>query len=528
MRLVYALQFRIAAPTGVIGVSLPEMIKTDVSGWIQEWYKQRQGLDLSVPTISQVVTPLPLHSVETAYAAATGSGAVHQAVTWRYPAEPDDRLLWESRCEWASTGGDTEFSFLLRIASREFLVAPPHFDIRRPRIVRSIVQKYRCFSGGHDLSLLPQRVRIENLDALLEILRSKERRLPIVLFSVDPYSDKTLADPGDAQDKLVGLAHVSVLGDKWTSFALTDRLGKPYSCFNGAIRIYWPGFDTASDPFEHPILLPDRIKAIQADGRLVSDHLLRWFAPASTLRFAYGPITRDAIAAVQADRQAEIDALREKAQAAGDYGELLKLADEEIADLKRRNEELTRRLWDVESELATAKANVAALSIVQASEPAPAASVAAPEPDVRSVRAAVDLAAKRFTDTLIFMKSAFESADDSPYGQPDKVLQALEAMDDVCKSWRESIQRKQSMGPLENAFASRGFTYKSKESMTSTGKWGEEYTALYEGARMSVEPHLALGKGGPETCLRIHFFKDEEEGRFVVAHVGRHKTNIKA
>jgi len=157
MRLVYAMQFRVAPLTGVGDVDLPNRLKADVVVWIGEWYRQRQGLNISLPTTTQIVTPLPLHTIDVAYSVPSVSGAGHYAVTWRYPAEPDDRLLWESRCEWATICGDTEFSFLLRLASREFLVAPPAFEIRRPRIVRTIVQKYRCHSGGHEVSLLPCR-----------------------------------------------------------------------------------------------------------------------------------------------------------------------------------------------------------------------------------------------------------------------------------------------------------------------------------------------------------------------------------
>jgi hypothetical protein len=122
MRLVYAMQFRVAPLTGVGDVDLPNRLKADVVGWIGEWYRQRQGLNISLPTTTQIVTPLPLHTIDVAYSVPSVSGAGHYAVTWRYPAEPDDRLLWESRCEWATICGDTEFSFLLRLASREFLV----------------------------------------------------------------------------------------------------------------------------------------------------------------------------------------------------------------------------------------------------------------------------------------------------------------------------------------------------------------------------------------------------------------------
>jgi hypothetical protein len=64
--------------------------------------------------------------------------------------------------------------------------------------------------------------------------------------------------------------------------------------------------------------------------------------------------------------------------------------------------------------------------------------------------------------------------------------------------------------------------------MTSRGKWSEEYETTFNGHRVSIEPHLALGKGGPDTCLRIHLNVDEDRERFVIAHVGRHKTNTSA
>src|SRR6266567_5670737 len=33
----------------------------------------------------------------------------------------------------------------------------------------------------------------------------------------------------------------------------------------------------------------------------------------------------------------------------------------------------------------------------------------------------------------------------------------------------------------------------------------------------AIEQHLAIGKGGPDTCLRIHFYTDDEQGKYVVA-----------
>ncbi len=47
------------------------------------------------------------------------------------------------------------------------------------------------------------------------------------------------------------------------------------------------------------------------------------------------------------------------------------------------------------------------------------------------------------------------------------------------------------------------------------------------GMRSGLNP-TNTSPGGPEACLRIHFFIDDEASKFVVAHVGRHKTNTKS
>ena len=111
--------------------------------------------------------------------------------------------------------------------------------------------------------------------------------------------------------------------------------------------------------------------------------------------------------------------------------------------------------------------------------------------------------------------------------QYKKVYQALLAIHEVCLAWRQSRKSKTPMGTFEQAFRAKGFVYKSRESMTSTGKWAEEYEIFYRNERVSIEPHVALGKGGPDTCPRIHFYVDEQEDRFIIAHVGRHKTNTR-
>jgi len=148
----------------------------------------------------------------------------------------------------------------------------------------------------------------------------------------------------------------------------------------------------------------------------------------------------------------------------------------------------------------------------------------------RTVADAVTHAKENFLGTLVFLRSTLISAAKSPYTHPDKVYEAFAAMDRIIKRMRAASKNKKGVGHLETVFAQEGFHYHAHESQTTTGKWKEEYFIHWQGVKVSIEPHLALGKKGPENCCRIHFFAQDsgkETVRFVVAHCGRHKTNTR-
>jgi hypothetical protein len=63
--------------------------------------------------------------------------------------------------------------------------------------------------------------------------------------------------------------------------------------------------------------------------------------------------------------------------------------------------------------------------------------------------------------------------------------------------------------------------------MTTMGMWGEGRSLTYSGKVYVMEKHLAVGVGDPSNLLHIHFIVDEDDGRFVVGHCGRHLTNTK-
>ena len=78
------------------------------------------------------------------------------------------------------------------------------------------------------------------------------------------------------------------------------------------------------------------------------------------------------------------------------------------------------------------------------------------------------------------------------------------------------------------SFAEKGFEYKDNVSMTALGKWGDEYFHYWKKRKILFKRHITIGAKQPDKCLSVHFEKDDDDRKIIIAHVGRHKTNTKS
>jgi len=525
MRLLYATQFEVASLDNSMLPAKREDVLNVVSSWIAEWYLSRKNVQIDFPRVTASLSPAPGHDLAVSASLAKNQNVSHTVISWSYPDENEGNLFWNSRIELAEFRELTEFSFQLQFDSIQYVIAPVEFTLRRPRIIGAMLRQFNCTCGDTRLSNEPREVTAVGMAEFIQGIESSRRRLPIILVSRTANSERFLVDPGQLAEQLAGIAETYYLMDKWAAFALSNSIGEAYRCFNGAVRVYWPDFDSAGDPFA-PIYLSDKIN--QLNGRL-GDTLFRKLAGISAFRYATGPVITDAVELLDNERRAELEEVKAAARDRGDLDELLALADRENVQLSYQNRRLQQENESLKASLALARENFRVMSYAAAAteEEADSSETSQEESAIgpRSVGDAVLAAKTDFADTLTFLDSALDSAMDSPFEQPRKAYQAFLAMQEVCFGWRESLRTGKSVGSFEQAFEKKGFEYKPRESVTSKGKWGEEYEALYDGRKVSIEPHLALGKGGPKTCLRIHFYVDREKERFVIAHAGRHKTN---
>jgi hypothetical protein len=521
-------QFEIVPRGAATSGEVSKEVLQTVASWVAEWYLRRKTTSIQIPVDGGTVQPRENHEITVARSLSSDGHVSRSTVTWSYPDDNDGNLLWHSKCELSEFSGLLEFSLQLLLDSTQFYIAPVEFNLGRPRVIATLLRQFECIHGDTRLSLEPSGLTAQGVpDFLHKRLYSNRRRLPIVLVSRTTVSDKWLVDPGELADRLAGIAEVCVLDDKWAAYALSNEIGKLYSCYNGAVRIYWPDFDPSKASYS-PIYLPARIHVL---GAKLAGTLFRQLSAISTFRYVPGPVATDATEYLHEQQRKEMEEIRRAAQERGDYAELLDLADRETAALKKQVADARQENESLRASLQLSQENLQSVWRAQEDRRVAAPVELAPEEEEfepASIEEAVRAAEDQFKETLEFRESAFESARECPFKQPKKVYQALLAMHEVCQAWRQSRKTRTPMGSPDQSFANKGFEYKPRESMTSKGKWGAEYEMWYKGHRVSVEQHLALGKGGPDTCLRIHFYSDESTGKYVIAHVGRHKTNTKS
>jgi outer membrane murein-binding lipoprotein Lpp len=144
-------------------------------------------------------------------------------------------------------------------------IMPVSVDARCPRIVRELLSLPGPWY--HGTSRLRQRLLVNGFDAgegLAAEIAHSSRTVPLIVVStyggnlVLPDLDTKLAHD------LAGLANVVVV-DQDGSWALTDNLGATFSCYWGAVRLYWPHFSMKQDRLVHPLWTRERLHSAGED-----------------------------------------------------------------------------------------------------------------------------------------------------------------------------------------------------------------------------------------------------------------------
>jgi len=495
-----------------------------VGRWIQDWYhRQRHKVEVFENLAAGDLTVAPVEGHLLAirhHIAAESSGTTLVDVDWSYPDQYDKSLGWVVSLALLRAPEQLLLSLTVSVRGLKLVVAPARVKLGSPRVVRDIGRLRSLHLGGKPYRITPELVDAEYVELLVDELKDPTRTHPIVLVSRGLQDDIPLTNSTDLAERLAGVAKVYELADKWAAFRLTEEVGKALSCYGGAVRLYWPGFNPQHDPFSHPLWMPWDFKDATSSERALG-HLSSLIFDAAAFRHVEPLAIGKLRSAAEREARQAVRGTGTKSEAEL-LDELIEMEDK-LKVLEAANAEL---LQDNQ----TLRDNAAALaahsnwnksyappeeSFSEVSEPAPP----------KDVREAVDQAAG--AKHVRFLPSAYSSASDSPFKNPVRVREALVALEEVAAIWAETVGSGKAAGSLRDHFKKRGFPYADDISKTTKGKWGKEYSTTYQGQELDIAPHITLGSGQPDTCLSIHWAWYEDEKVALVAHVGRHKTNTK-
>lgn len=441
---------------------------------------------------------------------------------------PEDGRIWAARLEdrrsrdagqtWTTdlfveARGRSLVRFGAELVLRSRRSEPERFRHSRPRIVRDILSNLSAEADGVALTDKATTVDRDGVEEFVRLLLSETRRLPVVAISRDE-TGATQIDPDRAAALLAGACHVRIL-ESDASWALTRALGKRWSVYNRAVRLYFPGVAEADDPYRHPLsmvslqrsaervfdwlgglVLPAGFRDAEQDARFWRVGLLRLATPATP-----GPNAGLSHESELAAARAERDEARREAETA----EALML------EADRLREEADR-------ELARLRDSLAELPSAPVAGFAGPADVAPLVTGGLTVANALALVERLFPSRLIVLPPAHASARESDgFRAPHRALTLLWTL--ATGYWAELAGGK---GDAE-ARQVFGNAYAPKEAATLSTRGRALRTFRWNGEDIFMERHLKIGvKASAATTLRIHFHWDGKQKRIVIGHCGPH------
>jgi hypothetical protein len=537
MQLLYATHFQISPRPDETATNAFDRISNQIRNWIAEWYV-RQGHQLTIPNGDQLIKPLPEHSIFIRTQGPLTDGTTLTRLVWVHNDSREAEIYWHFNGSVTVSQGIIEVGATVSRAAGSFRSPPKSLTLGRPRIVRDLLDTERCSMNNVPLGTKPVLIKESEVSEFVEShLCSQDRALSILLVSPDTDLSFTAA-PDLLADRLAGLCTVAVLETPSATFKLTDLVGRELSCFNGAARLYWPGFSPKSNPWQHPLFLAAMIKRHEQARPGFHGQVIGIISAALALRSTQGPVTRQASAVFARLRRDEIEGIKVRYEKGlADYKEfeaVLKLVEEERDTYKDELEKSKTRaallLDELEAktqELEEMRKNWRVYEDFEKGTLEPPEAPADEEESIfSSVWDAVEIARGEFTDNLDILESALEAAADCPFQNPSQVYRALQAINEVAEIWKNSIETKKSMGGgLVEVFRLKGFDFKKEISQTCRTKFKEDYTFNYRGERRIFEQHITEGSGNPNSCFSVHMFFDRDVKKVVIAHIGKHLPN---
>jgi cell division protein FtsB len=396
------------------------------------------------------------------------------------------------------------------------VIAPVSFDAHCPRVLRDIIALDAPWSVL-DVSLTTKPMRFDGAEGgenLAALISNESRTLPLVVVS---EYERFVLHPNIAEDiahDLSGLAIVAVASDS-AAWGVTNALGTAWSCYNGAIRLYWPLHAVSHTPYRHPLWTARRLLH-EVSGTAEAAHRIRTqfrrrILGLSTLTIRPHPVF-DEVAQAHRTRL-----LEERRRDTTTNQEWIDYLEEQNTELEASNKDLHERIARLQTDLANAQAMLEWAPKESKDEVAPDADVP-PE----TVTEAVERAKWIYDGLVVFGDDVATGmtrlADNA--GPPDKILGYLGGLAKLAEA-----RRKGALGAsVVQWLKDRGYTASGESDTIKNNKTEMQKRTWHDGsAQREFDLHLKPSDAtSPDRCVRIYFDWSDTTKAVVVGWVGRH------
>ncbi len=449
---------------------------------------------------------------------------------------------------WTNDIGFAQRDDGVEVGIRTFCASLPYGNadvaMTRPRLVVELAQRIGL-ADVRTLSREPWALETaDDIDELNAMLCDPGRRLPVVMLT-QPDKQQLGANvaayvlqPRELAKKLLGLAHVVTLpwelGYQWT-----ERVGKPWSVYLGAVRTYMPGLDFDNDsPSMHPSTYADRIVFWKqpGDDRIgeapFTDFLVeRLFAATAAKRPNWGNVVFLAEARIKAAAKAraagiegddwralyegEVNALQAKVNETEDlaqeYSDDAIRSDNERDTLKVENRQLRYQLDLLRQALSDRTGGKSETDI--------------PIPD--SYDEMEGWANQHLLGRVALHPRASHELKDAAYEDVSLVYKALLLLANEYRN--QCLGRKGANKAFTHAYEGLGLKYARSITKGRAGEQGDEYYVRFptpSSPKRFLEWHLRKGSAKDDRhCLGIYFLWDPETEQVVVGWLPSHLSN---
>lgn len=442
-------------------------------------------------------------------------------VLWALRADRPDadvaQRIWTTEIVtgYAPGNGPALFSLRLLVSTPESYLS---IEPAVPGLVGQVANACGLQQGGSPIAASPWNIASQSdAEDLVDALTNPMRSVPYLVCSVAEEETRSRVDAALLSKVTLGIARVVVIPAALT-WVLTQRLGKPLSVYNGAVRAYLPGFSYDSNPYAHRLIFIDSRDDEQQQRTARS--ALRWLVANESLRrLKLG----DDVVSFSSVRDASLDAERKRLKESGTGAvEQLKAAQSQIdalkQDLTRANGETEQWLSEYEDADEKAKIleqqlrsaqfrNQQLLAQLKARGAEPDAEIKFPE----DWDAFADWCDDALSGRVTLSSRARREVKSASFDEPQTAAR--------CLLWLANEYRDSRLN------GSTGDLRKPLESGIQNDRvGGDSFDFKWNGRNVLVEWHIKNGGNthDPRRCLRIYYFWDDESQTVVIVTMPAH------